>query len=300
MYGEPDQQMEALPSTSFGSQGPQDGPSHDESRKSRHRKSRSYASATELERGRRAESGQRGGDKDADVFYFASGGQMSDPAGRDMLRQDRGLGIAENGSSRGGANTRGRHSHHHPTLSNSRFSYIAQPPPTGGLDTTRVDPYGNPYSAIPLDAEFSDEHQILTQRHSMGPEDEDLFAGPSLALYGFEPENSNELRLVEGQVVLVAYRHGQGWLVAQDLETGEQGLVPEAYVRLLKDIDGWDAEKGRFIDDIEDDEANDDHDDQTMHDDYESAYDRTPVAARPASGLGDFVHAKQSLHSGEG
>ncbi|KAF2859013.1 hypothetical protein K470DRAFT_203213, partial [Piedraia hortae CBS 480.64] len=55
----------------------------------------------------------------------------------------------------------------------------------------------------------------------------------SLALYAFEPENPNELRLTEGQIILVSYRHGQGWLVAEDPKTGEQGLVPEAYVRLL-------------------------------------------------------------------
>lgn len=84
----------------------------------------------------------------------------------------------------------------------------------------------------------------------MGPEDEELFAGPSLALYGFEPENENELPLAEGEVIMVSYRHGQGWLVAEK-ETGEQGLVPEAYVRLLKDIEGWDEERGQFIDEVE-------------------------------------------------
>jgi hypothetical protein len=39
-------------------------------------------------------------------------------------------------------------------------------------------------------------------------------------------------------VILVSYRHGQGWLVAQDPKTGESGLVPEEYVRLLRDIEG--------------------------------------------------------------
>ncbi|EMC99788.1 hypothetical protein BAUCODRAFT_55015, partial [Baudoinia panamericana UAMH 10762] len=55
----------------------------------------------------------------------------------------------------------------------------------------------------------------------------------SLALYDFVPQNANELALQEGQVIWVSYRHGQGWLVAEDPRTGEQGLVPEAYVRLL-------------------------------------------------------------------
>ncbi|KAF2224840.1 SH3 domain-containing protein, partial [Elsinoe ampelina] len=56
----------------------------------------------------------------------------------------------------------------------------------------------------------------------------------SLALYDFSPENDNELELREGQIIQVGYRHGQGWLVAMNLETGEQGLVPEEYVRLLR------------------------------------------------------------------
>ncbi|KAF2720872.1 hypothetical protein K431DRAFT_205058, partial [Polychaeton citri CBS 116435] len=56
----------------------------------------------------------------------------------------------------------------------------------------------------------------------------------SIALYDFEPENANELRLREGQEIMVSYRHGQGWLVAEDPTTGEQGLVPEEYVRLVR------------------------------------------------------------------
>ncbi|GAB7356414.1 hypothetical protein MBLNU459_g7187t1 [Dothideomycetes sp. NU459] len=68
---------------------------------------------------------------------------------------------------------------------------------------------------------------------------DESYAGPSLALYTFVPENANELALREGQIIQVGYRHGQGWLVAMDLDTGEQGLVPEEYVRLLEDIEGW-------------------------------------------------------------
>jgi hypothetical protein len=62
--------------------------------------------------------------------------------------------------------------------------------------------------------------------------------GKAVALFDFARENDNELPLAEGQVILVSYRHGQGWLVAQDPKTGESGLVPEEYVRLLRDIEG--------------------------------------------------------------
>ncbi|KAF2090458.1 hypothetical protein K490DRAFT_23238, partial [Saccharata proteae CBS 121410] len=62
--------------------------------------------------------------------------------------------------------------------------------------------------------------------------------GKAVALFDFARENDNELPLTEGQVVLISYRHGQGWLVAQDPRSGESGLVPEEYVRLLRDIEG--------------------------------------------------------------
>jgi hypothetical protein len=62
--------------------------------------------------------------------------------------------------------------------------------------------------------------------------------GKAVALFDFQRENENELPLVEGQVIWVSYRHGQGWLVAEDPRTHESGLVPEEYVRLLRDIQG--------------------------------------------------------------
>ena len=66
--------------------------------------------------------------------------------------------------------------------------------------------------------------------------------GKAVALFDFARENENELPLVEGQVIWVSYRHGQGWLVAEDPKSGESGLVPEEYVRLLRDIEGdWQA-----------------------------------------------------------
>jgi len=106
----------------------------------------------------------------------------------------------------------------------------------------------NPDTDMPLDAEIPSSPSHSPQRQSIGPEDEELYAGPSLALYSFEPENANELRLTEGQRILVAYRHGQGWLVAEDPRGGEQGLVPEEYVRLLSDLPHDDPETGEFLD----------------------------------------------------
>ncbi|KAL8942815.1 MAG: hypothetical protein Q9216_001430 [Gyalolechia sp. 2 TL-2023] len=69
--------------------------------------------------------------------------------------------------------------------------------------------------------------------------------GKAVALFDFARENENELPLSEGQVIWVSYRHGQGWLVAEDPKTGDKGLVPEEYVRLLRDIEGgWNSLSG--------------------------------------------------------
>ena len=59
----------------------------------------------------------------------------------------------------------------------------------------------------------------------------------AVALFDFTPENDNEVKLVEGQVIWISYRHGQGWLVAEDPATGENGLVPEEYVEVFDDDD---------------------------------------------------------------
>lgn len=59
--------------------------------------------------------------------------------------------------------------------------------------------------------------------------------GHAVALFDFVPENDNEAPLKAGQVVWVSYRHGQGWLVAEDLATGGTGLIPEEYVQMMKE-----------------------------------------------------------------
>ena len=227
MYGDPehDTDIAALPSTSFGNSGEDGVPplefGDDEVafKKGKHRKSKSYASISDFERGRRRESSRRSRDADQGMFFFH--GQQTDPAGRDSLRQSRGSGGLENGGR--------RDSRYASTLPNRSFHHSFDPD-----------------EQIPLDTEPHASHSPV--RDSMGPEDEELFAGPSLALYSFEPENSNELRLVEGQEIMVSYRHGQGWLVASDPRSGEQGLVPEAYVRLIADMPNYDPETGEFVD----------------------------------------------------
>ncbi|KAL8703495.1 MAG: hypothetical protein Q9201_003338 [Fulgogasparrea decipioides] len=87
-------------------------------------------------------------------------------------------------------------------------------------------------SENPNDSRYSKDYQF-----TIASPDEEMH-GKAVALFDFAHENVNELPLVEGQVIWVSYRHGQGWLVAEDPKTGETGLVPEEYVRLVRDIEG--------------------------------------------------------------
>ncbi|KAK3725992.1 HOG (high osmolarity glycerol) pathway protein [Vermiconidia calcicola] len=246
MYDEAqhDSNITALPRTSFGGEeGVESGEDDLYFKKGKHRKSKSYANISDFERGRRRESGRRSKETtDPSMFYFH--GQQNDPAGRDSLRQSRGY------SNSGIENGPRRDSRFAATLPNRSFHH------SHSANTEELDPDEH----IPLDTEPHPHHSPV--RDSMGPEDEELFAGPSLALYSFEPENSNELRLVEGQEIMVSYRHGQGWLVASDPKSGEQGLVPEAYVRLIAEMPNYDPETGEFVDieEIEESDAMEDGD----------------------------------------
>nr|POE62800.1 nap1-binding protein 2 [Quercus suber] len=268
LYGDPAQEVEPLPSTSFGDEEDEGVGS---TMRGKHRKSKSYAHITDFERGRRRESGHRR------ISQYS--GQQSDPAGRDSLRHSRSYGNSDSrlvepvvrGNSHVTTTT---------TLPPRRFH---QSEPAGSSAP-------NPDHDMPLDSEHS-AHVHSPQRYSIGPEDEELFAGESLALYSFEPENANELRLSEGQHILVSYRHGQGWLVAEDKETGEQGLVPEAYVRLISDIPNYDPELRTFVnveEGAEEDEDMDDYVDDPEHgsqelDDGEEGTGSSILSHTPAS-----------------
>ena len=231
IYGQPDQEgaLAALPSTSFGTGSAEEGATTEPTAgddeaplgKSRHRKSKSYAPMATYERRRRS-SGKRLSRMSGEGFL------SSDPAGRDRLRLSRGYG-SDIGVSR-------KDSHCTSTLPSRSFHHSQD------AERQKFETEDEP---IPLDIEPHVSHSPA--RNSMGPEDEELFAGPSLALYPFEPENPNELRLVEGQQIMVSYRHGQGWLVASDLRTGEQGLVPEQYVRLISEMPNYDPNTGQFM-----------------------------------------------------
>jgi len=96
----------------------------------------------------------------------------------------------------------------------------------------RTNESDDDYSEADDEARFSRNYSF-----TIASPDEEMH-GKAVALFDFESEHENELALTEGQIILVSYRHGQGWLVAQDPKTGESGLVPEEFVRLVRDIEG--------------------------------------------------------------
>ena len=97
------------------------------------------------------------------------------------------------------------------------------------------------HDSLGSDDDLSDaeDHGRFSRSYSftIASPDEEMH-GKAVALFDFESEHENELPLTEGQIILVSYRHGAGWLVAEDPKTKESGLVPEEFVRLVRDIEG--------------------------------------------------------------
>ncbi|CAI7662115.1 unnamed protein product [Penicillium discolor] len=112
-----------------------------------------------------------------------------------------------------------------------RYSIMGYNAP-GGQPGYEHDPGFESEDEIPGGNRYSRDYQF-----AVGCPDEEMH-GKAVALFDFTREHENELPLTEGQVIYVSYRHGQGWLVAEDPKTGENGLVPEEFVRLLRDIEG--------------------------------------------------------------
>ncbi|KAL4986093.1 hypothetical protein BDW68DRAFT_179094 [Aspergillus falconensis] len=111
----------------------------------------------------------------------------------------------------------------------SRFTYVGSYNDDHG--------YGR-QAGFESEEDYTGDHRYSREfQFSVGCPDEEMH-GKAVALFDFTREHENELPLTEGQVIFVSYRHGQGWLVAEDPRTGESGLVPEEFVRLVRDIEG--------------------------------------------------------------
>ncbi|KAB5549691.1 hypothetical protein GE09DRAFT_181427 [Coniochaeta sp. 2T2.1] len=112
-----------------------------------------------------------------------------------------------------------------------------QPRHYAGHGADYPDSDGSSGASSPGFQEVDESRYSRDYQFTITSPDEEMH-GKAVALFDFERENENELPLVEGQIIWVSYRHGQGWLVAEDPKTQESGLVPEEYVRLLRDIEG--------------------------------------------------------------
>lgn len=99
---------------------------------------------------------------------------------------------------------------------------------TGGYngDDSYIDDYEDP------DNNTNDND--LERRQSVILPNDYIVNKRAIALYDFEPENDNELGFKEGDTLFISYRHGQGWLVAENQERDQTGLVPEEFVSFVE------------------------------------------------------------------
>lgn len=87
-------------------------------------------------------------------------------------------------------------------------------------------------------SDSSNGEDTYNKRQSITLPDDYIVNQRAVALYDFEPENDNELRLAEGDIVFISYKHGQGWLVAENESGSKTGLVPEEFVSYIQPEDG--------------------------------------------------------------
>ena len=244
-----------LPQMAYG-----DGPPYSEDedlqspvvKSSRHKKNRSSFPdfSTHHSRGRGRSPGRRHGTEDSNVaiptnlegdrgyfagvngdgsetYYINEADEMADGPGGELVTyppdQARHSVLAPNTYH----SPRQRDSHFAATLPDRSYNQSLAPEPSPHDTNTPSD-----QGSFLNDSRYSRDYQF-----TIASPDEEMH-GKAVALFDFARENENELPLVEGQVIWVSYRHGQGWLVAEDPKTRESGLVPEEYVRLLRDIEG--------------------------------------------------------------
>ena len=224
---------EQLPTTSFGDH---DGPPYSEDEdlqspvvtSSRHRKIKSNVVGFDQHRGRSSDrpgsyTGTNG--DGSETYYVRDMNEAANGPGGEFITypptgQPASLGVP--------AGPTRRDSHFATILPNRSFNG----PPLEEMSSSPESPEDVDDGFDIDESRYSRDYQF-----TIASPDEEMH-GRAVALFDFAKENENELPLVEGQVILVSYRHGQGWLVASDPKTGDTGLVPEEYVRLLRDIEG--------------------------------------------------------------
>lgn len=120
-----------------------------------------------------------------------------------------------------------------------RFHNPAEPPdPSPELDHDEEEDEPHPvedgFTGVPPWMQLS-THGGMASEDDLSITSKDELYGRAVALFDFIPEHENEFALSEGQIIHISSRHGQGWLVAVEPDTGDCGLVPEEYVRMLNE-----------------------------------------------------------------
>ncbi|KAI9370454.1 hypothetical protein BJX61DRAFT_544628 [Aspergillus egyptiacus] len=159
----------------------------------------------------------------------------------------------------------------------SRYTYIGAYNHNQGYD---------PDAGFESDDDYTGAHRYSREfQFSVGCPDEEMH-GKAVALFDFAREHENELPLTEGQVIFVSYRNGQGWLVAEDPRTGESGLVPEEFVRLVRDIEGGLTSLNGDLEEYEDDDY--------IPESADSQQEFTPTSYSAPNGKTSDLHAATS------
>ena len=92
--------------------------------------------------------------------------------------------------------------------------------------------------------DIDDSQDDIDRRQSLLLPTEYIVNKRAVALYDFEPENDNELGFHEGDILFISYRHGQGWLVAENQARDKTGLVPEEFVSFIETSEEEDNNDG--------------------------------------------------------
>ena len=92
--------------------------------------------------------------------------------------------------------------------------------------------------------DIDDSQDDIDRRQSLLLPTEYIVNKRAVALYDFEPENDNELGFHEGDILFISYRHGQGWLVAENQARDKTGLVPEEFVSFIETSEEEDNDDG--------------------------------------------------------
>jgi len=95
------------------------------------------------------------------------------------------------------------------------------------------DSYTNEYEGEG-DEDVEEDKEDIGRRQSVILPNDYIVNKRAIALYSFKPENDNELGFEEGDTLFISYRHGQGWLVAENQERNNTGLVPEEFVSFVE------------------------------------------------------------------